>query len=447
MAPKCSSLKQELKSLRHEADDDEDSDKSKKRKGPGGLSNAQRRDQGLPLPRPAVPTVHVDARKSDMGLAIATDDTVTSSGGVEDEESIISPPCYSNRFQAISDENCDLYKQSAIKKVAKSPATVGEPSSSNSAAPPGAHHGSTHQKYSHILVVDFECTCDSGEPHYPHEIIEFPVVVIDTRRRQVVAEFHTYVKPVRNPQLTEFCTALTGIRQDQVDGAPTIGEALDMFRQWLRDVFLPLAVAASSVSRNAKNDGQGSLEDSDVCNKAEIDRLFAVLNGSSSSAPPQGGSVKDATQPSFIFATDGPSDMRTFVYDCHVIRDGIDFPPMFYRWLNVRRAFADHFRVKPETLLKMLRRLGMQFHGQHHSGIDDARNIARVVLALVQRGHRLQHVSSIPVQSSEMLACDRRASNLLEELGDDNDIGIRKRTNNNPGSGGKHASSGRKKKK
>ena len=46
------------------------------------------------------------------------------------------------------------------------------------------------------------------------EIIEFPVVVIDVKKKKIKSIFHTYVKPVIDPVLTQFCFDLTGITQE-----------------------------------------------------------------------------------------------------------------------------------------------------------------------------------------------------------------------------------------
>lgn len=45
------------------------------------------------------------------------------------------------------------------------------------------------------------------------EVIEFPTVMYDLQEKKEVGRFHEYVKPVIRPQLTEFCTELTGISQ------------------------------------------------------------------------------------------------------------------------------------------------------------------------------------------------------------------------------------------
>ena len=73
-----------------------------------------------------------------------------------------------------------------------------------------------------LLVLDFEATCIKDQKIQPcPEIIEFPVFVIDVQKRQKVGQFHRYLKPKYNPQLTQFCTQLTGITQDMIkDGKP-----------------------------------------------------------------------------------------------------------------------------------------------------------------------------------------------------------------------------------
>ena len=52
---------------------------------------------------------------------------------------------------------------------------------------------------------------------FRQEIIEFPAVLINCHKCEVVDEFRSYCRPVRNPMLTEFCTELTGITQVLLD--------------------------------------------------------------------------------------------------------------------------------------------------------------------------------------------------------------------------------------
>mmetsp|Transcript_19128 Transcript_19128/g.48971 ORF Transcript_19128/g.48971 Transcript_19128/m.48971 type:complete len:80 (+) Transcript_19128:607-846(+) len=60
-------------------------------------------------------------------------------------------------------------------------------------------------------VVDFEAQCNDGQRIQPQEIIEFPLLALNTRTLEVDFEFHHYVRPVAHPVLTQFCTELTGM--------------------------------------------------------------------------------------------------------------------------------------------------------------------------------------------------------------------------------------------
>nr|CCC89881.1 putative exonuclease [Trypanosoma congolense IL3000] len=233
----------------------------------------------------------------------------------------------------------------------------------------------TLQPFSHLLVCDFEATCDDYNVDYPHEIIEFPVVCVDTQQLRVVAEFHSYVRPVKCKQLSFFCKELTGITQSTVDKAPTLPEVIKLFGEWLRDVVYPMC-RQQQHQQSSRPKCSPAAERKfvyDVAHNAEwvdCERMVCL-------------------------ATDGPWDMRKFMYECGVLRDGYAFPPLFYRWVNIRRCFACYFHTRPRKLTDMLKVLGFPFVGQQHSGIDDARNIARILIELMRRGCRIKDVSTI----------------------------------------------------
>jgi ERI1 exoribonuclease 3 len=92
------------------------------------------------------------------------------------------------------------------------------------------------QRFDYFVVLDFEAQCERGaQTISPQEIIEFPALLVDGRTLEVVAEFHQYVKPTVHRQLTQFCTELTGITQDQVEGQPELPAVLGMFNDFLYD--------------------------------------------------------------------------------------------------------------------------------------------------------------------------------------------------------------------
>ena len=41
-----------------------------------------------------------------------------------------------------------------------------------------------------VVVIDFEATCEKDERIYPHEIIEFPAVLVNVRERAVVSKVY-----------------------------------------------------------------------------------------------------------------------------------------------------------------------------------------------------------------------------------------------------------------
>lgn len=62
-----------------------------------------------------------------------------------------------------------------------------------------------------LIIIDFEATCEERNPSgYPHEIIEFPAVLVASKEAEIIDVFHAFVKPKINPKLSEFCKALTG---------------------------------------------------------------------------------------------------------------------------------------------------------------------------------------------------------------------------------------------
>jgi len=190
------------------------------------------------------------------------------------------------------------------------------------------------QHFEYIAVVDFEATCElNAGNHFPHEIIEFPIVLINVPKRTIVDKVQFYCRPTIKPTLSNFCTELTGITQAQVDVAPVFSDVLQQIENWLndRDLYLP-------------------------SNKRKI-----------------------------AFATDGPWDFAKFLrMQCRF--SSIGYPRWARKWINVRKEFSNFYSVKRCGIGKMLQMLGLTFDGRSHSGLDDSINIARIALELIQDG-------------------------------------------------------------
>ena len=90
-------------------------------------------------------------------------------------------------------------------------------------------------QYAYILIVDIESTCceDDSIPKGEHEIIEIGAVMVEAASLKEVDCFDIFVRPIRHPILTQFCTHLTTITQSDVDNGSTFSMAAYKLEQWL----------------------------------------------------------------------------------------------------------------------------------------------------------------------------------------------------------------------
>ncbi len=195
------------------------------------------------------------------------------------------------------------------------------------------------QPLDYIVVLDFEATCDERNSPSPQEVIEFPSVLVSMQTLDPVDEFVSFVRPQHHPELTRFCMELTGIKQEQVDMAHAFPQVLENHLDWLRSHNLPVTI--------------------------------------------------DETGPEYALALCGDWDLGTmFPNQCKACTPPLEKIPLPYRqWVNIKRPFAKwRGTSKASGMPGMLRGLGLELTGRHHRGIDDCRNIAKIVKALVEKG-------------------------------------------------------------
>jgi inhibitor of KinA sporulation pathway (predicted exonuclease) len=168
------------------------------------------------------------------------------------------------------------------------------------------------------LVIDLEATCDDQGtiPRHETEIIEIGAVLCDGQTLEPREEFQTFVKPHKHPKLTEFCTRLTSITQADVEHAPRFSEAIAALARFI--------------------DGRD-----------------------------------------ILFCSWGDYDRNQFDRDAR--RHGLELPLGRDHW-NLKEAFR---QVSGEGRKlgngQALARVGLRQEGTAHRGIDDARNIAKLL--------------------------------------------------------------------
>jgi len=84
-----------------------------------------------------------------------------------------------------------------------------------------------------FILFDTEATCEAdGSDKSRSETIEIAAALFENGVQ--VDTFHTYVKPLIKPVLSDYCMNLTKITQQQVDSAPTIDKAIKQFKEWIK---------------------------------------------------------------------------------------------------------------------------------------------------------------------------------------------------------------------
>ena len=68
---------------------------------------------------------------------------------------------------------------------------------------------------------------------------------------------------------------------------------------------------------------------------------------------------------------------------------GIEFPTYCLYWIDIRKTFSNYYETSKVPLNQMVQLIGQEFQGRAHSGLDDARNIAAVVIRLLKDGARV----------------------------------------------------------
>lgn len=102
------------------------------------------------------------------------------------------------------------------------------------------------------LVVDLEATCcdQKSIPAAEMETIEIGIVCVESTTFNAIDHFQAFIKPIRHPQLTDFCQQLTTISQAQVDAAALYPEVFQKVQSWCQPY--PNAVFAAWGDFDAK---------------------------------------------------------------------------------------------------------------------------------------------------------------------------------------------------
>jgi inhibitor of KinA sporulation pathway (predicted exonuclease) len=190
----------------------------------------------------------------------------------------------------------------------------------------------------YICILDFEATCEDGSSS--HEVIEFPSILWkiseDETELEYISEIQMFCKPKNNPKVSKFCHKLTGITQKQVDDGISFKEALKAHELWLRE---------------------------------------KIPNFD-----------KEYTDNNILIMTCGHWDMSTMAPQEYKTYDIKKPHGVYLKYMNIKVDFDKFYKKKVGGMAKMLTYLGLPLIGRHHSGIDDCRNISKILDTMLENG-------------------------------------------------------------
>lgn len=172
------------------------------------------------------------------------------------------------------------------------------------------------------IILDLEATCWEKRDKQPNEIIEIGAVCIN-EEKQIISEFNRFVKPTVHTMLSDFCTELTSITQQQVDDAQLFPIVLEEFQNWILS--------------------------------------FGV---------------------EYLLCSWGFYDRVQFKNDCELHGLATDW---LESHISLKHQYAIIRQTRSMGMKNALKNEKITLVGTHHRGIDDAKNIAKIFIKLFDK--------------------------------------------------------------
>ncbi len=173
------------------------------------------------------------------------------------------------------------------------------------------------------IILDLEATCWKDRSiQKQNEIIEIGAVKINDKG-EPQDEFCEFIKPKLNPVLSDFCKELTTITQEEIDIADPYENVIERFKNWI-----------------------------------------------------------DVEEP-YVLCSWGFYDKKQFQKDCELHNLSIDW---LENHISLKHQYAKIKNLrKPIGMGGALKKEKLTLEGTHHRGIDDARNIAKIFIANIEK--------------------------------------------------------------
>jgi inhibitor of KinA sporulation pathway (predicted exonuclease) len=188
----------------------------------------------------------------------------------------------------------------------------------------GKRKKTNKMKYDKIIVIDIESTCwKENVSKNINEIIEIGICPIDTKSKKVLEPNSIMVKPTHST-VSEFCTSLTTLTQEDVDKGVSFNDACSI-----------------------------------LINEYDTNK--------------------------YVWASYGFYDRNQFEDQCE--RENVEYP-FSNSHINVKILFALVNSLRRQVgMTDALKILNIPLKGTHHRGVDDAQNIAKILSRILFKGN------------------------------------------------------------
>ena len=96
------------------------------------------------------------------------------------------------------------------------------------------------EQFSYLICLDLEYTCWENsmrdnwpDPKFPAEVIQVGMASFNMAKSQYLDKFSSYVRPVLNPRLSDYCINLLQIPQSTIDNSPALPEVIDQISSFV----------------------------------------------------------------------------------------------------------------------------------------------------------------------------------------------------------------------
>lgn len=174
-----------------------------------------------------------------------------------------------------------------------------------------------------VVIFDIESSCEDKRINSSYNMETIEIGAVKVKDKEIVDEFQMFIEPEYVDKLTDYCTNLTGLTYEDIEGSPKFTEAILSFHEFI--------------------------EDSDIYSCGNFDKKFLIRE------------LKE----------------KGSTYEHELAANAIET-----NHNNLKTFYSQVTGNKKAGMLKMAGKLNVKLSGEVHRGLDDSINLAKIFIRL-----------------------------------------------------------------